>query len=95
MREVVILGAARTIGGRFGGSFRDVAPPSSGAATSREEPPNRPPLVRAAPSMTTSLITYSPSDSPSLTGITTPPGIPATRAGTFIIPPTAQERMAT
>lgn len=36
MREVVILGAARTIGGQFGGSFKDVAAPELGAAVVRE-----------------------------------------------------------
>ncbi|HQN19478.1 MAG TPA: acetyl-CoA C-acyltransferase [Syntrophobacteraceae bacterium] len=36
MIEVVILGAARTIGGQFGGSFRDVAAPELGAAVVRE-----------------------------------------------------------
>ncbi|MHC1727903.1 MAG: acetyl-CoA C-acyltransferase [Syntrophobacteraceae bacterium] len=36
MREVVILGAARTIGGQFGGSFQDVAAPELGAAVVRE-----------------------------------------------------------
>ncbi len=36
MREVVILGAARTIGGQFGGSLKDVAAPELGAAVVRE-----------------------------------------------------------
>lgn len=36
MREVVILGAARTIGGQFGGSFQNVTAPELGAAVVRE-----------------------------------------------------------
>ncbi|MEN6438923.1 MAG: thiolase family protein [Syntrophobacter sp.] len=36
MREVVILGAARTIGGQFGGSFQEVPAPELGAAVVRE-----------------------------------------------------------
>jgi acetyl-CoA C-acetyltransferase len=36
MREVVILGAARTIGGQFGGSFKNLTAPELGAAAVRE-----------------------------------------------------------
>ncbi|HYA42066.1 MAG TPA: thiolase family protein [Syntrophobacteraceae bacterium] len=36
MREVVILGAARTIGGQFGGSFSGLTAPQLGAAVVRE-----------------------------------------------------------
>jgi acetyl-CoA C-acetyltransferase len=36
MREVVILGAARTIGGQFGGSFQNLTAPELGAAAVRE-----------------------------------------------------------
>jgi acetyl-CoA C-acetyltransferase len=36
MREVVILGAARTIGGQFGGSFQNLTAPELGAAAIRE-----------------------------------------------------------
>ena len=36
MREVVILGAARTIGGQFGGSFKNLTAPELGAAVVRE-----------------------------------------------------------
>ena len=36
MREVVILGAARTIGGQFGGSFQNLTAPELGAAVVRE-----------------------------------------------------------
>ncbi|HOI95337.1 MAG TPA: thiolase family protein [Syntrophobacter fumaroxidans] len=36
MREVVILGAARTIGGQFGGSLQNVTAPELGAAAVRE-----------------------------------------------------------
>lgn len=36
MREVVILGAARTIGGQFGGSLQNVTAPELGAAVVRE-----------------------------------------------------------
>ncbi|MGA2404976.1 MAG: thiolase family protein [Syntrophobacteraceae bacterium] len=36
MREVVILGATRTIGGQFGGSFQDLTAPELGAAVVRE-----------------------------------------------------------
>ena len=36
MREVVILGAARTIGGQFGGSLQDLSAPELGAAVVRE-----------------------------------------------------------
>ncbi|MGA2400214.1 MAG: thiolase family protein [Syntrophobacteraceae bacterium] len=36
MREVAILGAARTIGGQFGGSFQNLTAPELGAAAVRE-----------------------------------------------------------
>jgi len=36
MREVVILGAARTVGGQFGGSFQNLTAPELGAAAVRE-----------------------------------------------------------
>ncbi len=36
MREVVILGAARTIGGKFGGSLQDLTAPELGAVVVRE-----------------------------------------------------------
>ncbi len=36
MREVVILGAARTIGGQFGGAFQNLTAPELGAAAVRE-----------------------------------------------------------
>ncbi|MDX9786323.1 MAG: thiolase family protein [Desulfobacterales bacterium] len=36
MKEVVILGAARTIGGQFGGSFQNLTAPELGAAVIRE-----------------------------------------------------------
>ncbi len=36
MREVVILGAARTIGGQFGGSFQNLTAPELGATVVRE-----------------------------------------------------------
>ncbi|SPJ14258.1 Acetyl-CoA acetyltransferase [Syntrophobacter sp. SbD2] len=36
MKEVVILGAARTVGGQFGGSFQGIAAPELGAAVVRE-----------------------------------------------------------
>ncbi|MEM5786188.1 MAG: acetyl-CoA C-acyltransferase [Syntrophobacteraceae bacterium] len=36
MREVVILGAARTIGGQFGGAFQNLTAPELGAAVVRE-----------------------------------------------------------
>ncbi len=36
MREVVILGAARTVGGQFGGSFQNLTAPELGAAAIRE-----------------------------------------------------------
>ncbi len=36
MREVVILGAARTVGGQFGGSFQGVSAPELGAAAVKE-----------------------------------------------------------
>jgi acetyl-CoA C-acetyltransferase len=36
MREVVILGAARTVGGQFGGSFQNLTAPELGAAVVRE-----------------------------------------------------------
>ncbi|MDR3556148.1 MAG: acetyl-CoA C-acyltransferase [Syntrophobacteraceae bacterium] len=36
MREVVILGAARTVGGQFGGSFQNFTAPELGAAVVRE-----------------------------------------------------------
>ena len=36
MKEVVILGAVRTVGGQFGGSFQAVSAPELGAAVIRE-----------------------------------------------------------
>jgi len=36
MREVVIVGAARTAGGQFGGSLKGVTAPEMGAAVIRE-----------------------------------------------------------